>query len=58
MTGRLARMNTVAVFLALLLFGSIWGIWGALLSMPIAVIVKVVADHIEGLESFSEFLGD
>ncbi len=58
MTGRLARMNTVAVFLALLLFSSIWGIWGALLSMPIAVIVKVVADHIEGLEPFSEFLGD
>jgi predicted PurR-regulated permease PerM len=58
MTGRLARMNTVAVFLSLLLFGSIWGVWGALLSMPIAVIVKVVTDHIEGLEAFSEFLGD
>lgn len=58
MTGRLARMNTVAVFLSLLLFGTIWGVWGALLSVPIAVIVKVVADHIEGLEAFSEFLGE
>jgi predicted PurR-regulated permease PerM len=58
MTGRLARMNTVAVFLSLLLFGSIWGVWGALLSMPIAVILKVIADHIEGFEAISEFLGD
>jgi predicted PurR-regulated permease PerM len=58
MTGRLARMNTVAVFLSLLLFGSIWGVWGALLSMPIAVIFKVIADHIEGFEAISEFLGD
>ncbi|MGA2552822.1 MAG: AI-2E family transporter [Burkholderiaceae bacterium] len=58
MTGRLARMNTVAVFLSLLLFSFIWGVWGALLSVPIAVIFKVVADHIEGMEALSEFLGD
>lgn len=58
MTGRLAQMNTVAVFLSLLLFGFIWGVWGALLSVPIAVIIKVVSDHIEGLEAFAEFLGE
>jgi len=58
MTGRLAKMNTVAVFLSLLLFTFIWGVWGALLSVPIAVIAKVVADHIEGLEAISEFLGE
>ena len=58
MTGRLAQMNTVAVFLSLLLFGFIWGVWGALLSVPIAVIVKVVSDHIEGLDAFAEFLGE
>jgi predicted PurR-regulated permease PerM len=58
MTGRLAKMNTVAVFVSLLLFSFIWGVWGALLAVPIAVIVKVVSDHVEGLEAFSEFLGD
>jgi|GEM_PF-297597 len=58
MTGRLAQMNTVAVFLSLLLFGFIWGVWGALLSVPIAVIVKVVSDHIEGMEAIAEFLGE
>jgi predicted PurR-regulated permease PerM len=40
------------------LFSFIWGVWGALLSVPIAVIFKVVADHIEGMEALSEFLGD
>jgi len=58
MTGRIARMNPVAVFIMLLLFTWVWGIWGTLLSVPIAVIVKVVADHVEGLHSVAEFLGE
>ena len=58
MTGRIAKMNTVAVFIGLLLFGWLWGVWGVLLAVPIVVIVKVVSDHVEELEAFSEFLGD
>ncbi|MDP1982993.1 MAG: AI-2E family transporter [Sulfuritalea sp.] len=58
MTGRIAKMNTAAVFISLLFFGWLWGIWGMLLSMPIIVIVKVVAQHVEQLESVSELLGD
>jgi predicted PurR-regulated permease PerM len=58
MSGRIAKMNSVAVFMMLLLFTWLWGIWGTLLSVPIAFIAKVVADHIEGLEAVSEFLGE
>jgi predicted PurR-regulated permease PerM len=58
MTGRIAQMNTVAVFIGLLLFGWLWGVWGVLLSVPIVVIVKVVADHVDSLKALSEFLGD
>ncbi|MDG9970730.1 AI-2E family transporter [Achromobacter mucicolens] len=58
MSGRIARMNAVAVFIVLLLFTWLWGIWGTLLSVPIAFIAKVVADHIEGLEALSEFLSE
>ena len=58
MTGRIARMNTVAVFIGLLLFGWLWGVWGVLLSVPLVVIIKVVSDHVEGLKAFAEFLGD
>ncbi|MGI9025379.1 MAG: AI-2E family transporter [Burkholderiaceae bacterium] len=58
MTGRIAQMNTVAVFIGLLLFGWLWGVWGVLLAVPVVVIVKVVSDHVEELKAFSEFLGD
>ena len=58
MAGRIAKMNTVSVFIGLLLFGWIWGVWGVLLSVPIVVIIKVVSDHVEGLKAFAEFLGD
>ena len=58
MTGRIAKMNVVAVFISLLLFTWIWGVWGTLLSIPITVITKVVADHVESLEPLAEFLGE
>lgn len=58
MTGRMAKMNPVAVFVALLLFTWLWGPWGMLLAIPMTVIAKVVADHIEELEFFAEFLGE
>jgi predicted PurR-regulated permease PerM len=58
MTGRIAKMNTVSVFIVLLLFTWVWGVWGTLLSIPIAVIAKVVADHVEGLHAVAEFLGE
>ena len=58
MTGRIAKMNTVAVIIGLLLFGWLWGVGGVLLAVPIVVIVKVVSDHVEELAAFSEFLGD
>ena len=58
MTGRIARMNTAAVFVSLLFWTWLWGIWGMLLSMPITVMVKVVAQHVEQLEPVAELLGD
>ncbi len=58
MTGRIARMNTAAVFISLLFWGWLWGIWGMLLSVPITVIVKVVAQHLEQLQPVAELLAD
>lgn len=58
MTGRMARMNAVAVFVSLLLFTWLWGTAGMLLAIPLAVIAKVVSDHVEGLEVMAEFLGE
>ena len=58
LTGRASRMNAVAVFIGVLFWGWLWGIWGLLLSVPITVMVKVVAQHVEQLETISELLGD
>lgn len=58
MTGRIARMNSVAVFVSLLFWGWLWGVWGMLLSIPIIVIVKVVSEHVEQLQPVAELLGE
>jgi predicted PurR-regulated permease PerM len=58
MTGRIAHMNAAAVFISLLFWGWLWGIWGMLLSIPIIVITKVVAQHVEPLHPLAELLGE
>ncbi len=58
MLGRASRMNSASVFVGLLFWGWIWGLWGLLLGIPILVIVKVISDHIEGLAPVSELLGE
>ena len=58
MTGRIARMNAAAIFISLLFWGWLWGIWGMLLGIPIVVICKVVSEHVEALQPVGELLGD
>jgi len=58
MTGKIARMNPAAVFIALLFWGWLWGIWGLLIGIPITVIVKVISEHIDGMQPIAELLGD
>jgi predicted PurR-regulated permease PerM len=58
MTGKIAKMNTAAVFISLLFWSWLWGVWGMLLSIPIIVIVKVVSQHVTQLEPVAELLGD
>lgn len=56
--GRACRMNAVSVFLAVLLFGWLWGGWGLLLGAPIAAVAKTIADRVEGLQKFGELMGE
>jgi predicted PurR-regulated permease PerM len=58
MTGRIANMNPAAVFISLLFWAWLWGVWGMLLSIPIIVIVKVISEHVEQLHPVAELLGD
>jgi len=54
---RFARVNTAVLFIALLFFGWLWGVWGLLLGAPIVAIAKVVFDRVESLKSAGEMLG-
>ncbi|MGZ3252691.1 MAG: AI-2E family transporter [Burkholderiaceae bacterium] len=58
MTGKIAKMNAAAVFISLLFWGWLWGVWGLLLGIPIIVIVKVISEHIEGMQPIAELLGE
>ena len=57
LTSRASRMNPVAVFVGLLAWGWLWGVWGLLLGLPILMIVKVVCDRVDDLKPVGEFLG-
>jgi len=58
MTGRIARMNPAAVFISLLFWGWLWGLWGMLLGIPIMVIIKVISEHVVDMHTISDVLGD
>jgi len=44
-------MNAAAVFIGLAFFGSLWGLPGILLAVPIMIVFKAVAEHVETLHS-------
>ena len=55
--GRVGRLNNVAVFVALLFWGWVWGPWGLLLAYPLTVVVKTTSDQVESLKPLGELLG-
>jgi predicted PurR-regulated permease PerM len=58
LTSRTSRMNPVAVFVGVIFWGWLWGIWGLLLGIPILMVVKAVCDRVEDLQPIGELLGD
>jgi predicted PurR-regulated permease PerM len=58
LTSRANKMSPVVVFISVLAFGWLWGVWGLLLGVPVVVIVKAICDRIEDLRVFGELLGD
>ncbi|RZL54060.1 MAG: AI-2E family transporter [Variovorax sp.] len=58
LTSRTSRMNPVAVFIGVIFWGWLWGIWGLLLGIPIMMVVKAVCDRVEDLQPVGELLGD
>jgi predicted PurR-regulated permease PerM len=56
--GHAAQMNPVAIFVGLLFWSWIWGIWGTILAVPMLMMVKAICDHIEDLQPIGELLGE
>ena len=54
--GRRFTLNPVVIFVSLIFWTWLWGVPGALLSVPILVSVKVVCDRVPSLSSVSELL--
>lgn len=53
---RRLQLNTVVVFLTVALWAWLWSILGMVVAVPMLVVVRVLADHIPGLEKFGNFL--
>ncbi len=43
--GRASKMNSATVFIGLVFWGALWGIWGLFLGPALVVLLKVVAEH-------------
>ena len=54
--GKRLELNTVSVFLTVLIWTWLWGIPGALMAVPFLVMVKVICDNVESLRVFGSFL--
>jgi predicted PurR-regulated permease PerM len=57
LTGRVSRMNPVVIFVGVLAWGWLWGVWGLFMGPPLLMMVKAVCDRIEGLKTVGELLG-
>jgi len=51
------NLSPVVVLLSLLFWGWLWGIVGALISIPIAAAIKIVCENIETLQPISVMMG-
>jgi len=57
LVGRKVQLSALAVTLALLFWGWLWGAMGFLLGIPVTASIKVICDHMEGWEPVGRWLG-
>ncbi len=58
LAGRASSMNPLVIFVGVLAFGWLWGIWGLLLGTPLIMVVKSICDHVDDLKPVGELLGE
>jgi predicted PurR-regulated permease PerM len=55
---RASQMNPVAIFVGLLFWSWVWGVWGTILAVPMMMMVKAISDRVEDLQPVGELLGE
>ncbi len=55
--GRRVLLNALAVTIALLFWGWLWGAIGLILAIPITATIKVICEHVEGWHPAGRWLG-
>jgi predicted PurR-regulated permease PerM len=58
MLGSRLKLNPLAVTIALLFWGWIWGAIGLVLAIPITGALKIIFDHVESMKPFATWLGE
>jgi predicted PurR-regulated permease PerM len=58
LTSRASRMNPVVVFVGVLAWGWLWGIWGLLVGAPLLIVIKAICDRVDALQPIGELLGE
>jgi len=56
--GRRMPLNTVAILLSLLFWGWVWGIVGAIMAVPLTVMIQVICSHSERFRGVAIVLGN
>jgi predicted PurR-regulated permease PerM len=54
--GQRLALSPLFVFLSVIVWGWLWGFAGALMAVPIVTSLKVVCDHVPGLERVGDFV--
>lgn len=57
LASRAARMSPVVVFVGVMAWGWLWGVWGLLLGVPILMVLKSICDRVDDLKPIGELLG-
>jgi predicted PurR-regulated permease PerM len=57
LVGRQVRLNAVAITVALLFWGWVWGGMGLILGIPITAALRVICDHTESGKPIARWLG-
>jgi predicted PurR-regulated permease PerM len=56
--GKRLQMNPLAVTIALLFWGWLWGAMGLILAVPLTAAIKIIFDHVDSLRPVGRWMGE